>query len=191
MPGPKPNHSSKRGHRTSPWRPSSGKPSRYPTIQAGRDDPSESRAGTDLCLRVSGLAGPPPLDTDEKAPLRAGHPEAAAKRRRHCQSTEFHVLRRSDGEHLEISVKAFLPLPQIPPGNKNNGLTSLLLRYMVLPYFETRTFQKFGTLPICTEQTKSWWLQLLNELCSREEVESPICVFSLLLDLSFWLDNAL
>ena len=26
-------------------------------------------------------------------------------------------------------------------------------------------------------RTKSWWLQLLNKLCSQEVVESPICVF--------------
>ena len=33
----------------------------------------------------------------------------------------------SDGKHQEISVKAYLPLSQIQPGNKDNGLTSLLL----------------------------------------------------------------
>ena len=65
------------------------------TLPSRRAAITHPRAGqAQICLRVSGLAGPPPLDTDEKAPLRAGHPKAAARRRRHCQSTEFHVLRR-------------------------------------------------------------------------------------------------
>ena len=54
------------------------------------DNPSESRAGCECPAPEE----PPRPDTDEKATLRAEHPEAAARRRRHCQSTEFHVLRR-------------------------------------------------------------------------------------------------
>ena len=68
------------------------------------------------------------LRTTAGAPRSGRH----CRRRRHCQSKELiPCTLSSDGKHLEISVKAFLPLSQIPPVYKDNGLTSLLLRYMV------------------------------------------------------------
>ena len=88
---------------------------------------------------MPGPRGATAADTDEKAPLAhhwgpAGAPRSGrhCRRRRHCQSKELiPCTMSSDGKPLEISVKAFLPLSQIPPVNKDNGLTSLLLRYMV------------------------------------------------------------
>ena len=106
--------------------------------RAAASHPSAGQAQICVC-ECPGPEGPPRPDTDEKAPLAhhwgpAGAPRSGrhCRRRRHCQSKELiPCTLSSDGKHLEISVKAFLPLSQIPPVNKDNGLTSLLLRYMV------------------------------------------------------------
>ena len=119
--------------RTPPWRPSSIWGNQAGTLPSSRAATTHPRAGqAQICVcECPAPEGPPRPDTDKKAPLRAGHPEAATRRRRHCQSKNFPCTPPSDGKHLEISVNAFLPLYQIPPGNKDNGLTSLLLRYLV------------------------------------------------------------
>ena len=106
--------------------------------QAATSHPSAGQAQICVC-ECPVPEGPPRPDTDEKAPLAhhwgpAGAPRSGrhCRRRRHCQSKELiPCTMSSDGKHLEISVKAFLPLSQIPPFNNDNGLTSLLLRYMV------------------------------------------------------------
>ena len=162
-----------------------------PSRPAATTHPRAGQAQIRVC-ECPAPEGLPRPDTDEKAPQRAGHPEAAARRRRHCQSTEFRVLRRQMVNIWRYLLRHFCRCHRYHNWGNKDGLASLLLRYMVSQYFETRTILKFGALPICTEQTKSWWLQLLNKLCSREVVESPICVISLLLlDLSLWLHNAL
>ena len=90
--------------RTSPWRPSSGLPSRYPTIRPGCENQSESWAGTDLCLRVStarqGWEG-----TTKGWTPRSSCQVALSLSKHRIPCTPW-----SDGKHLEISVKAFLPL---------------------------------------------------------------------------------
>ena len=64
-----------------------------PSRRAATTHPRAGQAQIGVCECPS-PEGPPRPDTDEKAPLRAGHQAAVARRRCHCQSTEFHVLHR-------------------------------------------------------------------------------------------------
>ena len=90
--------------------------------RAATSHPSAGQAQICVC-ECPAPEGPPRPDTDEKAPLahhwgpvRAPRSGRHCRRRRHCQSKELiPCTLSSDGKHLEISVKAFLPLSQIPP----------------------------------------------------------------------------
>ena len=75
------------------------------TLPSRRAATTHPRAGqAQICVyECPPPEGLPRPDTDEKAPQRAGHPEAAARRRRHCRSTEFHVRR-----HQVINIWRYL-----------------------------------------------------------------------------------